>query len=200
MLVGQVSKAQFSRLNNWGKSYTTKLGDKDRLVILENGLVDYEASMARLAATADPGRDDVSARHAAARAEHGATHHPEPNNATAPRFEPRAPAPQPQQDAAGSSYQTSRAVKERYLALEAKRAYEMACGDLMRVADVTSVVLDAATTLRTRLEALPDMLSQQLAAPMDEAQRRALIADAVEVVLSGLAAEFQRIAKPDAAP
>jgi len=185
------TKSEFSRLMGHGKSYTTKLVQADRLVLTADGLVDVEASKRRLAATADPNRDDVAARHAAARTAQVGQGHPMHDDAALAR-----PAPAAQPDAAGSSYQTSRAVKERYLALEAKRAYEMACGDLMRVADVTSVVLDAATTLRTRLEALPDMLSQQLSAPMDETHRRALIADAVEIVLSGLAAEFQRIAKP----
>ena len=190
-MIGEVSKTEFSRLNGWGKPYTTKLGKNDRLVMTPKGFVDYEASMQRIAATADPNRDDVAARHASARAAVAA-----PAPSASPIYAPARPDAAPTAgETVGSGYQAARAVKERYLALEAKRAYEVACGDLMRAADVVAVVSAAATTLRTRLEALPPTLAQQLAAPMGETERRILIADAIESALSGLAAEFARLAK-----
>lgn len=63
-------------------------------------------------------------------------------------------------------------------------------GTLLRADDVRAVVVAAATTLRGRLEALPDQLGPQLAAVTDEQQVRNLLAAEVEVVLQELAHQF----------
>lgn len=49
-----ITKAEFARQQGWAKSYVTKLGQADRLVLDENGRVIVDASLARIAATADP--------------------------------------------------------------------------------------------------------------------------------------------------
>jgi hypothetical protein len=173
------SQADLARAMGKSKSYITKLKQQGRIVPNADGSYDIPASMAREAATADPARADVAQRHAENRATTGYT------------------APQPAADGGvGNSYQAARAVKERYLALEAKRAYEVACGQLMRADEVSSAVLDAATNMRTRLESLPDQLAVQLHGHLDENQRRAIAANLIEAALSSLAADFSKLAKP----
>lgn len=51
-----VTQAEFAKLIDKNKSYVTRLKQAGRLVLTEDGLVDLEASHARLAETADPGR------------------------------------------------------------------------------------------------------------------------------------------------
>ena len=63
-------------------------------------------------------------------------------------------------------------------------------GLLLLASDVRAVVVAAATTLRGRLEALPDQLGPQLAAVSDETQVRNLIAAEVELLLTELAHQF----------
>jgi hypothetical protein len=137
---------------------------------MEGDLVNVEASVARIEATKSPAHDEQA-------------------KIAVP------PAPTSGDDRIGNNYQAARAVKERYLALEAKRAYEVACGQLMRAEEVAAMVADAATTLRTRLETLPDQLAAQMGGHLDESQRRAVAADIIESILAGLSGDFAKLAK-----
>ena len=165
-----VTQAEFAREIGVGRSRVHALKEAGRLV-MDGELVDVEASKARIEATKSPAHDGQARIETA----------------------PAQAAPQ-QDDKIGNSYQAARAVKERYLALEAKRAYEVACGQLMRADEVAAKAADAATTLRTRLETLPDQLAAQMGGHLDEAQRRAVAADTIESILTGLAADFAKIA------
>jgi hypothetical protein len=60
-------------------------------------------------------------------------------------------------------------------------------------------VAAAATTLRTRLEALPDVLGPQLAATRDENAARALLAAEIEHALEELSREFAKFTTPPGA-
>lgn len=173
------TQADFAREIGVGRSRVHALKEAGRLVMVGD-LVDVEASKARINATRSPAHDEQ----ATAKVGAGET----------------APSPPQADDKIGNSYQAARAVKERYLALEAKRAYEVACGQLMRADEVAAKAADAATTLRTRLETLPDQLAAQMGGHLDEAQRRAVAADIIESILSGLAADFAKIAKDHHAP
>lgn len=172
-MAATMTQAEFAREIGVGRSRVHALKEAGRLV-MDGDLVDVEASKARIAATRSPAHDEQST------AQVGAV---PPAPTSADRGD----------DKIGNSYQAARAVKERYLALEAKRAYEVACGNLMRADEVAAAAADAATTLRTRLEALPDLLSSQLSGPLDEAQRRAVIAETIEHILSGLSADFRKL-------
>ena len=57
------NQVQFAALLGCDKSHVTRLKQHGRLVLTADGLVDIEASKARIAAT-EGGRDDVKARHA----------------------------------------------------------------------------------------------------------------------------------------
>lgn len=60
------SKSAFARRLGVAPSYVTKLAQEGRLVVVD-GQVEVEASLARMEATKDPNRDDVRQRHAQAR-------------------------------------------------------------------------------------------------------------------------------------
>lgn len=60
------SKSAFARRLGVAPSYVTKLKDEGRIVVVD-GQVEVEASLARMEATKDPNRDDVRQRHAKAR-------------------------------------------------------------------------------------------------------------------------------------
>jgi phage terminase Nu1 subunit (DNA packaging protein) len=60
------NQVQFAKLIGCNKSHVTRLKQDGRLVLTDSGLVDIEESKARIVAT-EGGRDDVAARHAAAK-------------------------------------------------------------------------------------------------------------------------------------
>lgn len=152
------------------KSYVTKLKHADRLVLTADDRVQVADSLARIRDTADPARAPQS---------------PPPPDAGSDGTVTEA-------DRTSSSYQAARAVKERYLALGAKRDYELSCGKLLDVGATEAYLADAVVTLRTRLEALAPMLGPQLAAEANEARCVALLAEAVERCLEDLAQAFRR--------
>lgn len=107
--------------------------------------------------------------------------------------EQRTRAAAPVQDPIGGSMQAARAVKEKYLALTAKRDYEESCGQLMESAKVQAFVADAVITLRARIETLPVTAGPLLAAENDESRCVALLREMVEQCLTELAEKFSEI-------
>lgn len=189
-----LSFAGFAELAGYRRSYITQLKRDGRLVLTDDGkAVRVRESLARIAATRDPSKDGVAARHAAARQQAAATPAPAPYEAPPPR--PSAASADPSAAAAGSSYQNARAVRERFLALQAKLEYERAVAKLLDAGAVEAAASSAVTLLRSRLEALPDILGPQLAPITDEAQLRATLAEAIEHALDETARQFSSLAK-----
>lgn len=166
-----MTQAQYAAHRGVARSYVTKLKQDGRLVMTGDGQVDVAASDAQISQTSDPGRDDVSARHQASRSSAQAT-----------------------SDGVGNSYQAARAVKERFLALEAKRAYEQATGLLRDGREVEAVVATAMTELRQRLESLAGTMAPELAAMTDEGRVRAFLRDEINHALETAAHHFGRLA------
>ena len=132
------SQAEFARQLGVDRSHITRLKQSGRLVLTADGRVDIEASRARILETADPNRDDVVARHAAA------------------KVSPHNTAPPPEAgDKVGNSYQAARAVKEKYLALDAKATYEQRIGELIPRQDVQAALDDLVAFARAGIENLP---------------------------------------------
>jgi len=171
-----VTQAEFARLEGVAKSYVTALKTAGRLVITAEGLVDVDASRARLAQTADPSKEAVAKRHAAARGK-----------------KQDDPPPQNQTEKIGSSYQAARAVKEKYAAMQAKLDYERAVGEVINREAVQFMATDIATTFRVQMSSLPDTLAPPLAAMSNETDIRLLIADAIETALNDLSAKLKEI-------
>ena len=189
------SFASFARWLGVAKSRITELHQAERLALTPDGRrVRFEASKVRIAETESPAHDGVRARHAAAReaAVQG----------EAPLSPPPGSAPHigdGGQDRVGSSYQQSRAVRERFLALQAKLEYERNAGKLLDAAGVESALASAVTQLRGRLEALPVFLGPQVASESQESRCVALLREAVEEALSDLSRQFVNIAKGESA-
>jgi len=189
-----VSFKEFARLQGFKPSYVTALRQAGRLVLTPDGSrVLVAESRARIEETRDPSKAGVAARHAAAR-------------------EAQVPSPpvgldrdeDADEEAAGerpeSPFQTNRAERERWLALSAKRDYEVSMGKLMLASEVESAVANAATSFRKAMERLPHLVAPQLAALNDEHAVRELLATEIEHALRDLAREFGDAAKVRSAP
>lgn len=141
------------------------------------------ASRARYAATADPAKQGVAQRHAKARAA-------DPAPATAAT----------ETDRIGNTYQAARAVKERFLALEAKRAYEVAIGQLRDAREVEHLAVTVGADLRQRLESLAISIAPMLLGQTDEAAVRALLQDQFADALASATHHFRRLAATEPTP
>lgn len=181
-----VSFSEFARLQKWSPSYVTKLKQAGRLALTDDGKrVLVEKSLARIEETKDPNRDDVSARHATARA-------------VPPAGDPLSlPPAKDQQSPAGQSFAASRAVKERFFALSAKLEYERTIGKVVDSAAVRAAGVEAGTVLRAALENLPDQVATQLAEgdPEREARIRARLVEHVGLVLTEMSDKLKTLSE-----
>lgn len=184
---------QFAEHLGFRPHYGHQLAKDGRLVFAPDGKrVLLAESIARFNATKDPSRQGVADRHAAQRQA------PSPADDTADDDEHARSAPTrnqaPTDTAVGSSYQQARAVKEKFLALEAKRAYEVAIGQLRDSREVEGLVATAMTELRLRLENLATTLAPELAAISDETRVRATMQDQFAHALESASHHFARLA------
>ncbi len=192
---GTASFAAFARmLGERSPSYVTQLKDSGRLVLTSDGKrIRIDESLALVRNTADPSKEGVTARHAAARAQG--------SGESAAGGAVPAPAPPAADDeaTATSGYQHWRERGEKAKALAAERENAIAEGKLLDAGEVASVVSTAMVTLRSRFEALPDILGPQLAGVTDEAQARAMLASAIEHELEEASRQFLTLAKRETA-
>lgn len=151
-------------------------------------------SLAAWQASRDPAYQGVADRHAAARGgipqgiPQDGGHPPEPT--------PASSNANPTRDAQiGSSYQQARAVKEKFFALEAKRAYEVAIGTLRDASEVEGIVATAFVEIRHRLENMATSLAPVVAAQSDEAAVRATLRDAFDHTLASASHHFDKLRK-----
>jgi hypothetical protein len=192
--------AEFAGLARYRQSYVTQLRRDGRLVLTEDGKrVRVAESFALIEQTRDPSRAGVAARHAAGRANQatgeGAGGVPAPAPApAAPQADPGDAGGEDPGEPEGKGYQYWRERNERAKALASERENAVAEGRLLQAAEVEAQVASAATTLRTRLEALPSTLGPQLAAATDEGQVIATLAETIEHVLEELSRQFAAIA------
>ena len=176
-------------------SYINELEKTGRAVRAPDGKLWLKAeSLAAYRAGKDPSKQGVADRHAAARAAA-----PPPPHQPIDAGSPDEPAPRAQpteRDAAiGSSYQQARAVKEKFFALEAKRAYEVAIGTLRDAREVEGLVATAMVEIRQRLENLATSIAPIVAAQADEAAVRATLREAFEHTLKSASHHFDQLKK-----
>jgi hypothetical protein len=180
-----VTQAELARNLGVSRSYVTALKAADRLVISDDGSgIELEASLARIDATRDPQRVDVSERHASARAGtllKASQANPEENK----------PPPAPPADRGDpNSYQAARAIKEIYAAKTARMEYERSIGQLLDRQAVENAVEDTMTVVRQHLEQMPNRLSPQIIGqPLDAV--RATIKREVNATLTEMVREFK---------
>lgn len=179
-----VTQADLARHLGTTRSYITALKAADRLVCLDGGKIDLEASLTRIEATRDPQRQDVSERHASARAGLLLAQSQAVESVTQP-----PPAADDPDDAANHSYQAARAVKEKYAAKQARLEYERAIGKLIERDAVAAAIDDVMTIVRQSLEQQPHRLAPQLIEqPIDTV--RAILKREIRDILGEMAREF----------
>lgn len=184
----EVSFKAFAKiLGERSPSYVTQLKDDGRLVLSADGKrIRAKESLALIRTTADPGKAGVAAHHATQRAARGAGEAQAPATPETAADDATGPTP---------GYQHWRERGERAKALAAERENAVAEGKLLDAGDVAAVVSSAIVTLRSRLEHLPDILGPQLAGVTDEAQARAMLAEAIEHELEEASRQFAALAK-----
>ena len=189
MTTETITPRQLAERLGYKPNYGNQLAKEGRFVFAPDGKhVLVAESIARFNATKDPSKQGVADRHAAGRAAAEA--------ASSEQDEDDRPthAPTAASGGTGNSYQQARAVKERYLALEAKRAYEVAIGQLRDGREVEALAASAMTELRLRLENLASTLAPVLAAQTDEVQIRANLQDNFAHALESASQHFARLA------
>ena len=167
-----LSQSEFATLLGKDKSYVTRLKQAGRLVITADGQVDVEKSQALIASTADPSR--AAAVEARASEQLGKERSA------------------PQDNAIGNSYQTARAVNEKYKALIAKLEYEKSSGKLIEADEARLFAADLAATFRAALEVLPDRLAPELVPLRETEAVRAVLVESFEQVLIDLADKIKQ--------
>jgi len=167
-------------------SYVTQLRKAGRLVLSADGKgVLVAESIKLIADTSDPSRAGVQARHAAQREAGGATATPPPATG---RHGGEAHDPAPFGDDPHSKRRSKAlADKAEADARKALRDEQAELGELLRRADVVTVVAEAVALLRSALENLPSQVAAELAATDDEGRVRVTLTEAIESRLGDLA-------------
>ncbi len=207
------SKSEFARRLGVAPSYVTKMKDEGRIVVVD-GQVEVEASLARMEATKDPNRDDVRQRHAKARdakrlAEVSgagvagviAAREGEESGAkvkTAGRADSASREGGDEEPEAGPVIQAAEVFRKARTAkmhFESRRAVIRVARLQGRLADMATIRKSAGNdgaSLRSLLENLPDQAAPRLAPVRDVAKAAAILGellDDVEATMTGLLAK-----------
>jgi len=174
-----MKKGEFARLLGLAPSYITALSKAGRIVLDGEGrgaLVKVKESIALMNET-EGGRPDVAMRNAVERNEKKSS------ASTDGEFK-----------SVGASYQTARAVREKYAALTAKAQYETMIGNLIEREDVDACLRFIGATVRSLMDSFPDQNAPVLCAETDIHEIHAMLTDACRAVLEdiGLAIERQK--------
>jgi len=180
------TQADFARRLGVSRPYVTQLKREGRLVLSEDGLVDAEASLARIKATEDPSK--------ARKASQG---HPAEKNAPAA---PMAPAKSEMDgmtgmEKVGGAFKLWQARKMKADAEMAEMEKSRMARDLVPRDAAEFAMDDLAAGVRSRLENLPARWAPVLA-PMDDLnQIQATLTELVENELRALSSQQAKRAK-----
>ena len=163
-LIGAKSPSYINELEKTGRAVRAPCG---KLWLKAESLAAYRAGK-------DPSKQGVVDRHAAARAAAA-----QPAAAL-----PLDEEPTESETATGHyNYQSSKAKREHFAALEAEAAYRKLIKELLEASEVRSVLTEVITVLRTSIEGIPYNLAPVLAATGDEAQIKSILGAEVEHAL-----------------
>lgn len=184
------------------RNYAYQLKNEGRLVMAEDGKhVLVAESKARIAATRDPSKAGVAARHAASRgAEADTGHAKHETNTTEARTNIAQAATNfvandaEEPAAALYDFQSAKAKREHWAAEREHAQYLKEAGELMERGAVLAAFADAGATLRAGLEAWQVTLPPTLVG-LDESAIRTTLADQVERLLHDLVDKLGRMAE-----
>lgn len=180
------SLREYCRRKGWSSGYGHRVKESGRLVmVLQDGkhLVDFEASDARLSATADPAKSHMAQVNDRQRAQHRGTVTPPP----------LPPAPPRDADASkNATYMQAKTAREVYEAKNAQLEYEERIGKLVRADDVRSHLAGKVATMREAFLQIPSRVVPVLAAESDPAKIHTLIEDEIIRAMALVSGEVSR--------
>jgi phage terminase Nu1 subunit (DNA packaging protein) len=162
-----MNQVQFAKEMGYSKGYVTQLKQAGRLVFKKDGQIDAEASKLKIAATADPNRDDVTKRHAEAKKN--------PQN--------KKPS------ASDMTFSEGRAKEQHFKALQAELEYQKTIGALVDIEEMRNAVADVVTVFRQTIENVPHSVGAELVGK-DIEFIRARLKQAVNEALSEMERNF----------
>lgn len=172
--------SDFAALLGVKPSYVTKLKQHGRLVLTDDGHVEVEASKQRIEDTEDPNRDDVRARHAAAR---------EPKGGAEAQEQPPPAAPPDHNRSAevvSTNFQKARALGEHFAAKTRALEFLKEIGEVVELSVIRDEVENILAITRSAFDNLPGQLAPQLVTMNDETQIDRLLQDQIETILAEL--------------
>ena len=196
------TQAEFAAAQGWHRSTVTRLKQAGRLV-MQGRLVEIAARLARIEETGGM-RFDVAERHAANRAQPG-------TQLAQPEAEKTAQAPlagagegtgsgdgaiaaPASGSGTGERRSDAQARKEAALADLAEMDVQQKRGNLIPKDDVDAALRSFATSVRARLDVLPDQLAPLLAPVADLDEIHALLAEHCRSILAAVADDMGRAA------
>ena len=192
------SKSAFARRLGVSPSYVTKLAEHGRLVVVD-GQIEVEVSLARIKATADPNRADVAQRHAKARdakrisgavalsaggegTDKGGAEKTAPRGDMGNHLSESEPVIQ-----AAEVFRKARAAKMHFEARRAVIRVAKIGGRLAEVATIRKCAGNDGATLRSMLENLPDQAAPRLAPVRDPAGVAVILGELLDDVAATMA-------------
>jgi hypothetical protein len=162
-----LSRRAFAKQIGCSVGWVQKLVDTGRCVLTDDGKIDGPASVARIAATADPGRADVAERHAAARARQGGVARPVPplGDLPAPALSADDPIGRAEVKAMLMQYENAMLQIEQ----------EMRRGKRFERAAVRREAAGLGAMLRAGIERVIDQTAPRIAATGDAVERRRIV-------------------------
>lgn len=176
------TQAAFAARNGWAKSYVTQLKQDGRLVMAMDGSVDVEASLARIAATEDPSKAGVAARHAKARAGGG-------------DGQGKDEKQEEVMEKVGASFKLWQARKMKADAEMAEQERDRRAGILVPREAAEYAIDDVAAGVRASMENLPGRWAPILFPLQTLEETQAALVEMVESELRGLAERAARRAE-----
>ncbi len=181
-----LSRKEFAELQGFSPAYVSKLGKAGRLVLSPDGKkVDVAATAEVLRKSADPTKAAVALRHERDRVARDVTQFTKP---TAPDMQDAPPptAPATANDDL-SRWQSARAKREHFLALQAENEYMKQIGQLVERDKVENAAFKLGRMQRDVLMGLPTKIAPGLSAITDTWAIEKLLREAIRNVLADLA-------------
>jgi hypothetical protein len=182
-----ITKSDFARHINRSHQYVSSLIKQGRIVLSkDNGreMVELEASLAKITATADP-------------ANNPATTMPRSDGRTMPsvgmalRVESDTDGGNTQHTS--TAYQKSRAVKENYAARLRKIEYEEKMGTVVNKQGVEKAAFGVSRILREKLKSLPHRIAPKVTVVTDQKENFKILTDEVENVIKEIQTAISEI-------
>lgn len=185
-----VKKAEYARMHGWDRSYVTKLERQGRIVLNQDGLVDWAASDALIGKTSDPSKLGVQERWAAARAEKGAD---EPAPSGPAQAAATSAAPAASATGGASAFHDARANREHYNGQMARLEYEWVTGMLVNRARVEDAAHTIGRSVRDRVLGLAPRIAPELAAISDPWELEQRLTAALRQVLDDVSKQARLV-------